>query len=96
MHYENVSNERWDVTSPNITYSKFDNANNWPWYSQIYPPFSLKSFAEHFNLRKTFKFKTQVLHYVVSHHILPMAFRKTVGYETTTRNQQQTRVTVLV
>jgi len=32
MQYENVSNERWNVTSPNITYSKFDNANNWPWY----------------------------------------------------------------
>jgi hypothetical protein len=61
---------------------------------QIYPPFSLKSLAEHFNLRKAFKFKPQVLHYIVS-HISPMAFRKTVGYEATATNQQQTRVTVL-
>jgi len=30
--YVNFSNERWDVTSPNITYSKFHSANNWPWY----------------------------------------------------------------
>jgi len=63
---------------------------------QIYPLFSLKSLADHFNLRKTFKFKTQVLHYIVSHHILPMAFKKTVGYEATATNHQQTRVTVLV
>ena len=27
---ENFNNERWNVTSPNITSSKFDNANNWP------------------------------------------------------------------
>ena len=32
VQYENFSYERWDVTSPNITYSTFDNANNWPWY----------------------------------------------------------------
>jgi len=32
VQYENFSNEMWDVTSPNITYSKFHNANNWPWY----------------------------------------------------------------
>jgi hypothetical protein len=47
---------------------------------QIYPPFSLKSLAEHFDLRKAFKYQPQVLHYTVSHHISPMAFRKTVGY----------------
>jgi len=32
VQYENFSNERWDVTSSNITYSKFDTANNWPCY----------------------------------------------------------------
>jgi hypothetical protein len=57
---------------------------------EIYPLFSLKSLAANFNLRKAFKFKPQVFHYVVSHHISSMAFRKTVGYEAaaTTPNQQ--------
>jgi hypothetical protein len=55
---------------------------------QIYPPFSLKSLAENFNLRKPFKLKPQVFHYIVSHHILPMAFRKTAGYEAAATNQQ--------
>jgi len=55
---------------------------------QIYPLFSLKSLAENFNLRKAFKFKTQVFHYIVCHHILPMAFRKTAGYEAAATNQQ--------
>ena len=59
---------------------------------QTYPPFSLKSFADHFNLRS----KTQLLHCIVNHHTLPVAFTKTVGYEATATNQQQTRVTVLV
>lgn len=62
---------------------------------QTYPPFSLKSLAEHFNLRKAFKFKPQVLHFIASHHISPMAFGKTVRYEAAATNQQQTRVTVL-
>jgi hypothetical protein len=35
VQYENFSNERWNVTSPNITSSKFDNANNWPWYEKF-------------------------------------------------------------
>jgi hypothetical protein len=48
---------------------------------QIYPLFSLKSLTENFDLRKAFKFRPQVFHYTVSHHILPMAFRKTVDYE---------------
>jgi hypothetical protein len=61
VQYENFSNERWNVTSPNKTYSKFDNANNLPWYGTNYPPFSLKWLAEHFNSRKAFKFKPQVL-----------------------------------
>jgi len=38
VQYENFSNERWDVTSPNITYSKFDNANNWPYAPAAFTP----------------------------------------------------------
>jgi len=55
---------------------------------QIYPLFSLKSLAENFNFRKAFKFKPQVFHYMVNHHISPMAFRKTVGYKAAATNQQ--------
>jgi len=58
---------------------------------QTYPPFSLKSLADHFNLR----IKTQLLHYIVSHQTLPVAFTKTVGYEATATSRQQTRITVL-
>lgn len=62
---------------------------------QIYQPFFLKSLAEHYNLRSGFKFKPQVLHYIVSHHIAPTVFRKTVGYEATATNQRYSRFTVL-
>jgi hypothetical protein len=55
---------------------------------QIYPHFSLKSLAQNLNLRKAFKFKPQVFHYIVSHHILPMAFWKTVGYKAAATKQQ--------
>jgi len=96
VQYENFSNERWDVISPNITYSKFDNANNWPWhYGTNISTVFLKIVSWELNLRKAFKFKPQVLHYIVSHHISPVAFRKTVGYDAKATNQQQTRVTVL-
>ena len=55
---------------------------------KIYPPFALKSLAEHLDLRKAFKFKPQVLHCMVSHHIFPMAFWKTVAYEATTNSNR--------
>jgi hypothetical protein len=54
---------------------------------QIYPPFSLKSLAEHLNLRAAFKFTPQMIHYIVRDHVLPMTFRKTAGYEATATNQ---------
>jgi hypothetical protein len=95
VQYENFSNERWYVNNPNITYFNLAMQITGHGMVQIHPLFSLKLLAEYFNLRKAFKFKPQVLYFIVSHHISPMAFRKTVRCEAIATNQQLTRATVL-